>query len=327
MNIIAAVLKEAKWIKETKDPRTPEFPEAMNSHRDKYIQRAPWLEKYVRHKTPQKQDRLVKVKSLPTEEKRQHNPKKENVYQKRLKEIKNDNFNILYSVDLKDPTKAMKFDGGSDQWFKENTAITKNGSLVIGSKENRSFIYNKLIPRILDHIKNEKRIIYFLAQDGVRRHVIDDIEIGTESDSQEAIANALQKTNKTKIQDTFDDSTVEFVSSDFKSIDQKSQVMKKLKDKFKSKNIVNTAMWLYAKSIKLDVVRPAGVKEMIDIYKLNIESLKQNNIFSKVVNEFTKLRQKNLLRKIVKIEKAGDIVIAAPSAKFVYILKDLIENL
>ena len=59
----------------------------MDAHRVRFKHKPHYLDKYVRHKTPSGQDRIVKIKSLPKEEKRWHHPKHNEMYDKKIREI------------------------------------------------------------------------------------------------------------------------------------------------------------------------------------------------------------------------------------------------
>jgi hypothetical protein len=72
---------------------------------------------------------------------------------------------------IKDPNKDYIFDG-SDEWFKDHTAITSKGSLAIGITEEhhvtnfRNFLDIQILPEIFEVIKkNQNTEIVFISKE------------------------------------------------------------------------------------------------------------------------------------------------------------------
>ena len=103
-------------------------------------------------------------------------------------------------------TKIEKDFENTDEWKKEHTTVTQNGSLVIGTPhadgtpEERQYIENDLMQSVLSHtekaIQNGKKVV-FLAEGETR---------GPEGSEQRTIADSLSEKYKDSVkQDSWDD--------------------------------------------------------------------------------------------------------------------------
>ena len=281
-NLVQSIIKQAQSLK------------PMETNRVKFIPRAPWLERYVIHQTPKNQRRLVKVKSLPTEQKQKFMDQTI-INRKKLKKLHDKDFDSQYLFKTRSLINEPELD--DDNWLEEHTAYTNKNSLVIGYINNDEYINDTLIPIVKSNINDNTIII---------------------SDNKNILSYFTNFTTK-----ELDNSNTIFY--DDNKIMQKSRVMKKLRLKFKSKNMVNTVMWLYSLTLGLNLEQPTGTQEIIDLYKIDESVFEKNNYFSLVANEYIKLRQKNMIDVIKNEENNNKHIIMITDAYNVYAIKPLIE--
>lgn len=236
-----------------------------------------------------------------------------------------------------DDTGEGEYDA-SPKWINEHTAITSNGSVVAGvlhgysSKSVKDLIDTKVLPRILSSAssaqKSGKKVV-FLAEGAVR---------GPQGSEQEVIAQALDANMPDIEHDTWDDSPVDIFSygenGEHLGIDTQSPVVQKMAKKYQNVSVVEAGLFASMHGQGEELSLSPAAKEFLQT--LGIDStdkdalyhaaFESNSVLAHVTNEWNRLRQENLLRKVHTVEQEGSIAIVTPGASHAYSLKFILEN-
>jgi hypothetical protein len=233
-----------------------------------------------------------------------------------------------------DPKKAKA-------WKAEHHMITPNGSVISGAlhmdkehPENLKYVKEHVIPDLVaaaDKARKSGKKVIFLAE-GAKG--------GLEGTEQSTIAKALKSKAE---QDTWDDASVTPFRWDEKKqkdvFSPDSPVMKDISERVGDPDVAAAGVYamLAGQGSELDV--PASVKSKLK--RMGIDPDDQDamyrasfpqdfgddeNDISRVTDEYNQARQRNMVRKIRKIESEGGIALVAPGASHAYALKPVLSK-